>query len=146
MLGLFLARAGVDVAVLEKHDDFLRDFRGDTIHPSTLELMRELGMLDDFLCKAHQEVTHIGIQIGDDFWFANYLQVCRVDATMGLPRFPCGEGPRVFQFSPPHGDQSDRTRQGGAKWVLSNHPFGFDIKQRDLFEVELDGDLFTQMK
>ena len=47
MLGLLLARAGVDVVVLEKHADFLRDFRGDTIHPSTLEVMYELGILDD---------------------------------------------------------------------------------------------------
>ncbi len=47
MLGFLLARAGVDVIVLEKHADFLRDFRGDTIHPSTLELMYELGLLDD---------------------------------------------------------------------------------------------------
>ena len=46
MLGFLLARAGVDVIVLEKHADFLRDFRGDTIHPSTLELMHELGLLD----------------------------------------------------------------------------------------------------
>jgi len=46
MLGLLLARSGVEVTVLEKHGDFLRDFRGDTIHPSTLELMYELGMLD----------------------------------------------------------------------------------------------------
>ena len=49
MLGFLLARAGVDVVVLEKHSDFLRDFRGDTIHPSTLELMYELGILDDLL-------------------------------------------------------------------------------------------------
>jgi 2-polyprenyl-6-methoxyphenol hydroxylase-like FAD-dependent oxidoreductase len=49
MLGFLLARAGVDVVVLEKHGDFFRDFRGDTIHPSTLELMHELGLLDQFL-------------------------------------------------------------------------------------------------
>jgi len=46
MLGFLLARAGIDVVVLEKHADFLRDFRGDTIHPSTLEVMHELGLLD----------------------------------------------------------------------------------------------------
>ena len=57
MLGFLLARAGVDVVVLEKHADFLRDFRGDTIHPSTLELMHELGLLDEFLKRPHQEVT-----------------------------------------------------------------------------------------
>ncbi len=49
MLGLLLARAGIDVTVLEKHADFLRDFRGDTVHPSTLQLMHELGLLDEFL-------------------------------------------------------------------------------------------------
>ena len=48
MLGYLLARAGVDVVVLEKHADFLRDFRGDTIHPSTLEVIRELGLMDRF--------------------------------------------------------------------------------------------------
>src|ERR1700738_3700556 len=57
MLGLLLARAGVDVVVLEKHRDFLRDFRGDTVHPSTLELMYELGFLDDFLKLPHQKLT-----------------------------------------------------------------------------------------
>ena len=56
MLGFLLARAGVEVVVLEKHGDFLRDFRGDTIHPSTLEVMHELGLLDDFLQRPHQEV------------------------------------------------------------------------------------------
>jgi 2-polyprenyl-6-methoxyphenol hydroxylase-like FAD-dependent oxidoreductase len=65
MLGLLLARAGVDVVVLEKHGDFLRDFRGDTIHPSTLELLHELGALQDFLKLPHQEVHEIGAQIGD---------------------------------------------------------------------------------
>ncbi|MEO8818910.1 MAG: FAD-dependent monooxygenase, partial [Paralcaligenes sp.] len=51
MLGLLLARAGVDVLVLEKHADFLRDFRGDTVHPSTLEVMHELGLLPAFLAR-----------------------------------------------------------------------------------------------
>jgi 2-polyprenyl-6-methoxyphenol hydroxylase-like FAD-dependent oxidoreductase len=65
MLGLLLARAGVEVIVLEKHGDFLRDFRGDTIHPSTLELMHELGMLDDFLRLPHQELRRVKIQFND---------------------------------------------------------------------------------
>src|SRR2546430_328335 len=65
MLGFLLARAGVRVVVLEKHADFLRDFRGDTIHPSTLELMYELGLLDDFLRRPHQELPQIGGQIED---------------------------------------------------------------------------------
>jgi 2-polyprenyl-6-methoxyphenol hydroxylase-like FAD-dependent oxidoreductase len=59
MLGFLLARAGVEVAVLEKHGDFLRDFRGDTIHPSTLELMHELGLLDEFLRLPHQEAPRL---------------------------------------------------------------------------------------
>ena len=59
MCGLLLARAGVDVLVLEKHADFLRDFRGDTIHPSTLEIMYELGLLDAFLKRPHQEVREL---------------------------------------------------------------------------------------
>jgi 2-polyprenyl-6-methoxyphenol hydroxylase-like FAD-dependent oxidoreductase len=66
MLGFLLARAGVDVIVLEKHADFLRDFRGDTVHPSTLELMYELGILDEFLRRKHQELPQIGAFI-DDF-------------------------------------------------------------------------------
>ena len=64
MLGFLLARAGVDVIVLEKHADFLRDFRGDTIHPSTLELMYELGLLQEFLKRPHQEVTELGGRVG----------------------------------------------------------------------------------
>ena len=59
MLGLLLARAGVEVLVLEKHADFLRDFRGDTIHPSTLEVMHELGLLEALLKLPHQKVPRI---------------------------------------------------------------------------------------
>src|SRR3954469_13978697 len=66
MLGLLLARAGVDVLVLEKHRDFLRDFRGDTIHPSTLEVLHELGMLDEFLKLPHQEVRELRAQFGNE--------------------------------------------------------------------------------
>ncbi len=65
MLGLLLARAGIDVTVLEKHADFLRDFRGDTIHPSTLQVMHELGMLDDLLKLPHAKARTLGAQIGD---------------------------------------------------------------------------------
>lgn len=65
MLGLLLARAGVDVVVLEKHADFLRDFRGDTIHPSTLEVMHELGLLERLLTLPHQKATRINGQFGD---------------------------------------------------------------------------------
>jgi 2-polyprenyl-6-methoxyphenol hydroxylase-like FAD-dependent oxidoreductase len=64
MLGFLLARAGIDVVVLEKHKDFFRDFRGDTIHPSTLELMHELGLLDQFLKLPHQRVSRLSFQVG----------------------------------------------------------------------------------
>ncbi len=67
MLGFLLARAGIDVVVLEKHADFLRDFRGDTVHPSTMEVMHELGILDAFLARPHSEIRTLGAQIGDTF-------------------------------------------------------------------------------
>jgi len=65
MLGYLLARAGVETVVLEKHGDFLRDFRGDTVHPSTLEVMHELGLLEEFLQRPHQKVFELGGQIGE---------------------------------------------------------------------------------
>jgi 2-polyprenyl-6-methoxyphenol hydroxylase-like FAD-dependent oxidoreductase len=66
ILGFLLARMGVDVVVLEKHADFLRDFRGDTIHPSTLELMHELGILGELLKRPHQEVRELSAQVGSE--------------------------------------------------------------------------------
>ncbi len=86
ILGLLLARAGVEVLVLEKHADFLRDFRGDTLHPSTLEVMHELGLLRKLLHLPHQKVSQINALFGDlaltvaDF---NHLQTqCRFIALM----------------------------------------------------------------
>ena len=67
MMGLLLARAGIDVIVLEKHQDFFRDFRGDTIHPSTFELVHELGLLEEFLKIPHQEVKMLGARFNDEF-------------------------------------------------------------------------------
>jgi 2-polyprenyl-6-methoxyphenol hydroxylase-like FAD-dependent oxidoreductase len=105
MLGFLLARAGVDVVVLEKHADFLRDFRGDTIHPSTLELMHELGLLDDFLDRPHNEVRELSLQIaGTEIPIADFTHLpthCKflvfmpqwdflnfiVDQTRALPNF-----------------------------------------------------------
>jgi 2-polyprenyl-6-methoxyphenol hydroxylase-like FAD-dependent oxidoreductase len=66
MLGLLLARQGVEVLVLEKHADFLRDFRGDTIHPSTLEVMHELGLLDEFLARPHQQTQTVSLVVGGE--------------------------------------------------------------------------------
>src|SRR5947209_15211604 len=76
MAGFLLARAGVQVVVLEKHADFLRDFRGDTVHPSTLELMYELGILEDFLKRPHQELSRIGVQIsGTHLWVGDFTHL-----------------------------------------------------------------------
>ncbi|PYI55314.1 MAG: hypothetical protein DMC62_03535 [Verrucomicrobia bacterium] len=76
MAGYLLARAGVPVAVLEKHADFNRDFRGDTIHPSTLELMYELGLLDEFLKQPHQEVRELrGVINGQTVPIADFTQL-----------------------------------------------------------------------
>jgi 2-polyprenyl-6-methoxyphenol hydroxylase-like FAD-dependent oxidoreductase len=86
ILGFLLARAGIDVLVLEKHADFLRDFRGDTIHPSTLELMYELGILEEFLQRPHQEMRTIGLQLEDSFVpigdFAHVPTHCKFVALM----------------------------------------------------------------
>jgi len=76
MLGLLLARAGVDVLVLEKHADFLRDFRGDTVHPSTLQVMHELGLLDKFLARPHDEVSEMRAMVGDtELVLANFKRL-----------------------------------------------------------------------
>ena len=65
MLGLLLARAGVGVTVLEKHSDFFRDFRGDTVHPSTLQVMDDLGLLEDFLARPHDKAREIKVRFRD---------------------------------------------------------------------------------
>ena len=86
MLGYLLARAGVEVLVLEKHADFLRDFRGDTVHPSTLEIMHELGLLEEFLKRPHQEVNEVRARIGGEpivLGDTSYLRTrCRFMALM----------------------------------------------------------------
>jgi 2-polyprenyl-6-methoxyphenol hydroxylase-like FAD-dependent oxidoreductase len=86
MLGFLLARAGIDVTVLEKHKDFLRDFRGDTIHPSTLEIMAELGLLDEFLALPHTQARTIGGAFGRaQFTFVDFSHLptrCKYIALM----------------------------------------------------------------
>ena len=64
MLGYLLGRAGIDTIVLEKHADFLRDFRGDTVHPSTMQIMDELGLLQEFLQRPHQKISKLGGEFG----------------------------------------------------------------------------------
>jgi 2-polyprenyl-6-methoxyphenol hydroxylase-like FAD-dependent oxidoreductase len=66
MLGYLLGRAGIETVVLEKHADFFRDFRGDTVHPSTLQVMDELGLIDGFLKLPHQELQKMDGQFGDE--------------------------------------------------------------------------------
>jgi 2-polyprenyl-6-methoxyphenol hydroxylase-like FAD-dependent oxidoreductase len=84
--GFLFARMGVEVVVLEKHADFLRDFRGDTIHPSTLQIMHELGILEDFLKRPHQEVYELSGQVGKDRLriadFRHVPTVCKFVALM----------------------------------------------------------------
>ena len=86
MLGFLLARAGVDVTVLEKHRDFLRDFRGDTVHPSTLQVMHELGLLEKFLKLPHTRVTKGTVEIGDRKFtigdFTRLPTICKFIALM----------------------------------------------------------------
>jgi 2-polyprenyl-6-methoxyphenol hydroxylase-like FAD-dependent oxidoreductase len=86
ILGYLLARRGVQVTVLEKHKDFFRDFRGDTVHPSTLEVLKELGLLKEFLELPHEEVTSLGVIIGGSkFEVADFSHVpasCKFIALM----------------------------------------------------------------
>jgi len=106
MLGLLLARAGVDVLVLEKHADFLRDFRGDTIHPSTLEVIHELGLLEAFLRLPHQEVRELTGEIyGTHVTLADFTHLdthCRFIALMpqwDFLNFLAGEARRFPRFA-----------------------------------------------
>jgi 2-polyprenyl-6-methoxyphenol hydroxylase-like FAD-dependent oxidoreductase len=105
MLGYLLARAGVDVVVLEKHADFFRDFRGDTVHPATLELMYELGLLDAFLKLPHQKVEALTGQVGAnhiDFVDFRHLPThCKYIALMpqwDFLNFLAGQGRRYNTF------------------------------------------------
>src|SRR6202789_2786514 len=86
MLGFLLARQGVEVTLLEKHQDFFRDFRGDTVHPSTLEVLRELGLLEEFLEMPHQRVESASVVIGNtSFEVADFRHVpthCKFVALM----------------------------------------------------------------
>ena len=105
MLGVLLAKAGCRVVVLEKHADFLRDFRGDTIHPSTLEVMHELGLLEAFLKLPHQKVERMGALFGDTLLrFADFTRLpvhARYIAMMpqwDFLNFLAGEGRRYPGF------------------------------------------------
>ena len=105
MLGFLLARAGIDVVVLEKHADFLRDFRGDTIHPSTLEVMHELGLLDEFLRLPHTRAHTLGGSFGGvQFDFVDFSHLptrCKFIALMpqwDFLNFLADHGRRLANF------------------------------------------------
>jgi 2-polyprenyl-6-methoxyphenol hydroxylase-like FAD-dependent oxidoreductase len=105
MVGYLLARAGVETLVLEKHKDFLRDFRGDTVHPSTLEVMAELGLLEEFLRLPHQEVRLLRGQIGNSLLtigdFAHVGTRCKFVALMPqwhFLNFLAEQGAKLPQF------------------------------------------------
>src|ERR1700722_20364727 len=86
MLGYLLGRAGIQTSVLEKHGDFLRDFRGDTVHPSTLQVMHELGLLQEFLQRPHSELHALSLEFGEHSYriahFRHIPAVCRYTAIM----------------------------------------------------------------
>ena len=112
MLGYLLGRAGVDVVVLEKHADFFRDFRGDTVHPSTLQVMDELGLIDGFLKLPHQRLQKMdgmfGGRIGADRRSGPApceVSVHRLHAAVGFSQFPARERQAV-RFA--QGDDVDR--------------------------------------
>ena len=105
MLGHLLARAGVDVTVLEKHKDFLRDFRGDTVHPSTLQIMHELGLLEKFLKLPHTRIATGNVEIGERHFtigdFSRLPTICKFIALMpqwDFLDFLAGEAGRFPNF------------------------------------------------
>lgn len=147
MLGFLLARAGVDVVVLEKHADFLRDFRGDTIHPSTLEFMHELGLLDEFLKLPHQRLEEASAQIGDTRFtvadFRHLPTVCKFIALMpqwDFLNFLAAQGARYKSFGLMlRADVTDVIFEGArAVGVRVNTPEGVREVRADLI-VGADG-------
>jgi len=147
VLGYLLARAGIDVIVLEKHADFLRDFRGDTVHPSTLQIFAELGLLDDFLQIPHQELRRIGGSIeGTPVTIADLRYVptrCKFVALMpqwDLLDFLAGRARRYPNFRLLMRTQAiDLIEEGGrVAGVRANTPDG-DIAIRAELVVGADG-------
>ena len=147
MLGYLLARAGVHVIVLEKHQDFFRDFRGDTIHPSTLELMYELGLLEEFLKLPHQELQRIGGQFGDFAFtgadFSHLPTHCKFIALMpqwDFLNFLTSQGKRfrTFELRMEHEAIGVLEKDGGVKGIRVKTPEGLMEMEADLV-VACDG-------
>lgn len=148
MLGYLLARAGVQVTVLEKHGDFFRDFRGDTVHPSTLQVLHQLDILDDFLKLPHQKVTSVGALVGDSsLQLADFRHVpghCKFTVLMPQWDFLNFLSERAKQF--PTFDLRlqhkavDLLRQGDqVVGVLTNDPEGQPVEIRADLVVGCDG-------
>lgn len=139
MLGYLLARRGVHVTVLEKHNNFFRDFRGDTVHPSTLEVLYELGLLADFLRLPHQEVTSVGGVLGDfSFQAADFRHVpahCKFVALMPQWDFLNFLSERAkefpsFELRMQH-EATDLIRDGGRiTGIVARNPEGRTVQIR----------------
>jgi 2-polyprenyl-6-methoxyphenol hydroxylase-like FAD-dependent oxidoreductase len=147
MLGYLLARAGVSVMVLEKHGDFLRDFRGDTIHPSTLDVIHELGLLDKFLALPHDEVRHLSGVIGEtSVRIADFTHLpthCKFIALMpqwDFLNFLAGEGKRYAGFNlQMRAEATDLIEEDGRiVGVLADTPVG-PLSIRATLVVGADG-------
>jgi len=147
MMGLLLARAGVDAVVLEKHADFLRDFRGDTIHPSTLDVMHELGLLDEFLRRPHDELHQVAVRVGpDQARIADFRHVpahCRF--LMMMPQwdfldFLAGHARRLpnFRLVMQAEAQSLVTENGRVAGLRARTPYG-ELEVRSALVVGADG-------
>jgi 2-polyprenyl-6-methoxyphenol hydroxylase-like FAD-dependent oxidoreductase len=147
MLGFLLARAGIDVTVLEKHKDFLRDFRGDTIHPSTLELMHELGLLDEFLKLPHHKVSQFEFQIGAErLQMANFAHLpvhCKFVALMpqwDFLNFLADKGRRYLSFHLlMQAEAKELIEQGGRVTGLRASTPNGDIEIQASLVVGCDG-------
>jgi 2-polyprenyl-6-methoxyphenol hydroxylase-like FAD-dependent oxidoreductase len=130
VLGYLLARNGIQVTVLEKHQDFFRDFRGDTVHPSTLEVLKELGLLDEFLSLPHEQVSSLGVIVGDSFFqvadFRHVPTTCKFVALMpqwDFLNFLSGHAKKFpsFQLLMQH-EATDLLREGERiLGVVANH-------------------------
>src|SRR5579862_340657 len=154
MLGFLLARSGVDVIVLEKHGDFLRDFRGDTIHPSTLQLMHELGLLEEFLKRPHQEARELGGMVGKDFFtiadFTHLPTQCKFIAFMpqwDFLNFLLEHGRRYSGFQVKMKTEAiDLIEENGdIAGVRAKSPVG-EIEVRALLTIGADGRQSTVRK
>jgi 2-polyprenyl-6-methoxyphenol hydroxylase-like FAD-dependent oxidoreductase len=124
MAGFLLARAGIDVIVLEKHADFFRDFRGDTIHPSTTNVLAELGLLDQFLALPHQEIAYGEGEIGDErFRIADLSHLpARCKCIVFMPQwdfldFLAGEAKRLANFRLMMGTEATDLIRAGERTI-----------------------------